>query len=371
MATLPVTDPSVFADFAGLDSLKRAARAHDPQALRTVAKQFESLFARMMLKSMRDAVGPDPIFGSDQERMYQGMFDDQLSVELTRGRGLGLADMLIRQLQRLGVDSSGAVDGSAAGTSEAADGSAAGKPEAALGSKGGAKIGATVGAEESSGSIGMHRSGAAIRSSGAAGIRAPHELRSIAHRTTGPASVRSAFISRIWPHAAQAARELGVSPTSLVAQAALETNWGRDVPRDAVGRSSHNLFGIKAGAAWSGRDVSATTREFAGDAAHETHAAFRAYDGPAESFADYVALLRGNPRYAAALGTGGDVQAFAAALQRGGYATDPDYARKVTAVAASVAGLEPAALAATGQAARSGALKLADAQPMNVNTRTL
>src|SRR5579871_1055952 len=89
---------AVYGDLASLQKLKAGAHNHDPGALRQVAQQFESLFARMMIKSMRKAIGTDPIFGSDQAQMYQGMFDDQLSLEMTRGKGLGLTDMLMRQL---------------------------------------------------------------------------------------------------------------------------------------------------------------------------------------------------------------------------------------------------------------------------------
>src|ERR1700744_1245779 len=92
-----------YTDFSGLQALKRAAAKNDPAAVRKVAQQFESMFTRMMLKSMRDAVGTDPIFGSDQEKMYQGMYDDQLALQMSKGKGLGLADMLVRQLQRMGV----------------------------------------------------------------------------------------------------------------------------------------------------------------------------------------------------------------------------------------------------------------------------
>src|SRR5580658_9717596 len=104
MSTVPIAADSAadtYTDFSGLQALKRAASKNDPSAVRKVAQQFESMFTRMMLKSMRDAVGTDPIFGSDQEKMYQGMYDDQLSLQLSKGRGLGLADMLVRQLQRL------------------------------------------------------------------------------------------------------------------------------------------------------------------------------------------------------------------------------------------------------------------------------
>src|ERR1700734_1513203 len=123
MANLPISaDPTAaaatantYTDFSGLQALKRAAAKNDPSAVRKVAQQFESMFTRMMLKSMRDAVGTDPIFGSDQEKMYQGMYDDQLALQLSKGRGLGLADMLVRQLQRMGAatDTQGSAKSSA------------------------------------------------------------------------------------------------------------------------------------------------------------------------------------------------------------------------------------------------------------------
>src|ERR1700759_3940232 len=106
-----------YTDFSGLQALKRAAAKNDPSAVRKVAQQFESMFTRMMLKSMRDTVGTDPIFGSDQEKMYQGMYDDQLALQLSKGRGIGLTDMLVRQLQKLGASSAPAATPSTGGAS--------------------------------------------------------------------------------------------------------------------------------------------------------------------------------------------------------------------------------------------------------------
>jgi flagellar protein FlgJ len=312
--TAPVNNNAgVYGDFAGLEKLKSSAAHNDPAALRQVAKQFESLFARMMIKSMRDAIGKDPIFGSDQAQTYQGMFDDQLSLQLTQGKGLGLADMLTRQLQHAG----------------AAAGSASAAP--------------TPG------------KGGALPSTRATGT------------TAAPASnaEQTHFISQVWPEAEAAARQLGVHPVSLVAQAALESNWGRSIPRGADGSSSNNLFGIKAGSRWSGASVTAATEEYQAGSATTTSAAFRAYARPAESFQDYVALLRGNPRFSAALGSGSSVSSFASALQQGGYATDPDYARKVTAVAGQVAGT----LARAADGGGSSALKFSAALPMTSQSR--
>ncbi len=264
-AESPRVDANDFKQFA---ALRRGAEANDPATLREAAKQFESLFTKMMLESMRSASMGDPLFGSDQGDMYQDMADDQLAVQLSQGRGLGLADMLIRQL-----------------SGGAGSGTAAIKP---------------------------------ATDTDAAGAATPQQ--------------REEFISGLMPHAEAAARELGVDPSNLIAQAALETGWGRSQP----GGDSHNLFGIKAGANWNGASVQANTQEFDAGVASRVDANFRAYGSPRESVEDYVRLIRDNPRYTNAMNTGSDVQAFANALQRGGYATDPDYANKLSAVAAEV-----------------------------------
>lgn len=278
-----------YTDLSALAKLKRGAGNNDPAAIRAVAQQFESLFTRMMLKSMRDAVGKDPMFSSDQEQMYQGMADDQLSVQLSKGKGLGLADMLVRQLQKMGVKGADA----AAGASAAA--------------------------------------------AGATGASKAAQAYQATQRTTGvtPDAAKANFIQDLWPHAEQAGLVLGVDPRNLIAQAALETNWGQNMPQDNAGRSSNNLFGIKANDP-AAPSVTAATQEFTGGVSANTTAQFKAYATPAQSFQDYVALLRNNPRYSSALNTGSNVQAFASGLQRGGYATDPNYANKIAAVANKV-----------------------------------
>lgn len=295
--TAPVGPPEFFADLSGLAALKSRAQ-QDPQALREAARQFESLFARMLLQSMRAASFGDALLQSDQQDFYRGMFDDQLAVELTRGRGLGLADMLVEQLTRAGV-----APGATADVALQAHAPAAGAP------------GAT---------------GSPWRNAS-----------------------REDFVQGLWPHAEQAAAQLGVDPRLLVAHAALETGWGRALPCAPDGRCSFNLFGIKATGGWSGATVSARTLEVEGGIAVQRQERFRAYESAAASFADYVALLRDNPRYAAVRDSGSDPEAFATALQRAGYATDPDYAEKLQAVARSLAEMHSA-----------GRLKIAAARPI-------
>jgi flagellar protein FlgJ len=333
MATLPsASDPTAaaasatadtYTNFSGLQALKRAAAKNDPTAIRKVAQQFESMFTRMMLKSMRDTVGTDPLFGSDAEKTYQGMYDDQLAIQLSKGRGLGLADMLVRQLQKLGVA------GAAAGAGGGSD------------AKGGSSTGAVSG-------------------TGAASVTAKPAL------PAASAATQQSFIKGLWPQAQQAGLQLGVDPTNLIAQAALETNWGRSMPHDGSGHSSNNLFGVKATGSWSGTSVQSVTSEVAADGSTSgTLAPFRSYADETQSFQDYVSVLRNNPRYAAALNTGSNAQAFAAGLQRGGYATDPDYVRKVSAVATNISG--HLAMNLRGLTA----LKSGADQPIPVTTRTL
>jgi len=282
------TEAPAYTDLAGLSKLKRAAGNDDPAAIRAVAQQFESLFTRMMLKSMRDATGTDPMFGSDQQQLYQGMADDQWAIQLSRGKGLGLADLLIRQLQKMGVKGA----------------------DAAKGSGGGGIAGARAAAAYSA----TERISASV-----------------------PDAAKATFVQDLWPQAQQAGLLLGVDPRHLIAQSALETNWGHNMPQDAAGRCSNNLFGMKVSADWTGPAATHDTREFQNGVAATTSAQFKVYATPAQSFQDYVAVLRDNPRYATALNTGSDVQRFATALQRSGYATDPDYASKIVAMTSAVA----------------------------------
>jgi flagellar protein FlgJ len=292
-----MTGPSninFFADFQGLASLKNDAKGQAPTALKEAARQFESLFTQMLLKSMREAnksFGEDSLFGSDQGDMYQDMFDDQIAMQLSKGKGLGLADMLVRQLQ------------------------------------GGVQSTETTSAPASS---------------------AP------AANSQALTTSKEDFLRQLRPHAEQAARELGVDANALLAQAALETGWGRSVPCNANGDCSFNLFGIKAGSQWSGATVNVPTLEFEAGIPVRKVERFRAYDSPADSFRDYAALIRDSSRYASARGAGDNVEAFATALQQGGYATDPHYAQKIAAVASEVR-------------ARSDALKFAASAPSTTN----
>ena len=302
------TNINFFADFQGIAALKNDAKAQAPTALREAARQFESLFTQMLLKSMREAnksFGEDSLFGSDQADMYQDMFDDQIAMQMSKGKGLGLADMLVRQLQ-----------------------------------------GGVQPAQPTQPTLATEQTSASAPS-------AP-----TANRQALTAS-KEDFISQLRPHAEQAARELGVDANALLAQAALETGWGRSVPCNANGECSFNLFGIKAGSQWSGATVNVPTLEFEQGIPVRKVERFRAYDSPADSFRDYAALIRDSSRYASARGAGDNVEAFATALQQGGYATDPHYAQKIAAVASEVR--------ARSAAIGADALKFAAAEPSTTN----
>ena len=266
-------------DFNQFTGLRAAADRNDPAALREVASQFEALFLQTMLKNMREASLGDPIFGnSDQQEMYQGMLDQQFSLEMASGKGIGLAEMLVRQL----------------------------------------------GGEATSGNNWQPDRAFPISRASRSGA--------VADAATAAWSDPKAFARDIWPHAERAAQKLGVAPEAIVAQAALETGWGAHVMPNTDGGSSLNLFGIKAGGGWRGEQVTRQTLEFEDGIPRQQKARFRAYPDVASAFSDYTQFLSDNPRYSNVSGHGSDVGGFARALQSSGYATDPRYADKLTAI---------------------------------------
>jgi flagellar protein FlgJ len=312
MSSNSISSPAYYADFSGLEGLKKGVKADDPKATREAARQFESLFTNMLLKSMREAKLGDGMGDSQETDFYQDMFDQQLSVQMSQGKGIGLAEMLVQQLTRSGATKAAGTSattgagalttsatGTAAATSKATTASAA-SPGAATGAGGGPATDAD----------------------------------------------RISFIQRLEPYAQRAATQLGVSSDTLIAHAALETGWGRHIPADTSGGSSFNLFGIKSGTERSGDVVNARTLEYTQAGATSVSQPFRAYSSLQQGVNDYAALLQRSPSYRDALGTGNDVSAFAGALKRGGYATDPNYVQKLAATAASVKALRAAAVTA-------------------------
>lgn len=289
---LPAPTPAV-TDLGALASLRAQARANDPESLRKAAQQFEALFTQQLLKSARAANLGDDVLGGGQTEFYQDLFDQQMALHLSTGKGIGLAEVLVRQM--MGSSGAAAPDATVTGrdfsdyqpvTSLARDASAARR----------ARIEATASTSTSA---------------------------------TAMSGDARAFVDRVLPHAQRAAQALGVPAEAIVAQAALETGWGRHVPRHADGTPSHNFFGIKADASWKGARLTKTTHEHLGGRMQSVSADFRSYGSIGEAFDDYARFLTTNPRYAQALRQGADGEGFVRGLQDAGYATDPAYANKL------------------------------------------
>jgi flagellar protein FlgJ len=266
----------------------RAQAQQDPQrALKAAARQFEALFMNMMLKSMRDATPQDGMFDNDQTRLYTSLLDQQLAQSVS-SRGVGLADIMIKQLSR--------VTGAGAQLTP---------PPAAVAAP--------------------SRGAAEPRPLSPADIAPAPQLDSSGVRPS--AAIRD-FMSRHWASARAASDATGIPARFLLAHAALESGWGRREIHSADGSSSFNLFGIKASRNWTGQVAEAATTEYSGGTAYKTTGRFRAYGSYAESFQDYARLLLNNPRYSQVLAQQ-DAAGFAHGLQQAGYATDPKYADKL------------------------------------------
>lgn len=282
----PVADISgqLAADVNGLAQIKRQAREDPRAALKGAAQQFEAVFLQMVLKSMRDASPKEGLFDSEQSRLYQSMLDQQLAQTMSARGSTGLAALIERQLAR--------------GLPPLAPGAAAteGAPPPRL-----QPLQPT--------------------------LQAPAAQPAPADAAAIPAPARD-FVNRLWPHANEASRATGIPAHFMIAQAALETGWGRAELRFADGTPTYNLFGIKAGRNWQGAVAEATTTEYANGVAQRSVERFRAYSSYAEAFRDYASLLTSNPRYAAVVNQQ-DAAGFARGLQQAGYATDPMYAAKL------------------------------------------
>lgn len=312
--SLAAPTPAV-TDFGSLAALKTAARAKDPDSVRKAAQQFEALFTQQLLKSARAANLGDDILGGGQTGFYQDMFDQQMALHMASGKGMGLADVLVKQM--LGSTAAAPTDPLSLPNLL--------PPARQQGSVGAGMVGVE---QQASAQVGVGASGP-----GAVAVSRPSPaLPASAGGTNDPGK----FIDQIKPHAVRAARELGVPAEAIMAQAALETGWGKSVPARADGSSSHNLFGIKATRDWDGARLEKTTHEHLGGRMQKVSAEFRAYGSVGEAFDDYVSFLKSNPRYAAALRQGDDAAGFARGLQQAGYATDPDYAAKLLKLAGGV-----------------------------------
>ena len=266
-------------DMQGLTALRAAAHQQTPQATQQAAKQFEAVFTQMMVKSMRDATMSGGLLGSDQEKMFNGMLDDQLAQQLASHKGIGLADLMLKQLAQTGTT----------------------LPPAATGRQ-------------------QSLAGRAYNAADGIGV------------ADGAPAVAGEFVDRMASAAQNASANSGIPARFMLSQAALESGWGKREIRRADGSTSHNVFGIKAGKNWNGPTVEVATTEYVNGQPRKVMAKFRAYGSYDEAFADYAKLISNNPRYASVVASANDAASFANNLQRAGYATDPQYASKLMKV---------------------------------------
>lgn len=301
-------------DVQAVNGLRIEARKASQAGLESAAKQFEALFMNMMLKSMREATSQDSLLDSDQSRLYISMLDQQLSQSMA-SRGIGMADVMVRQLSH-GL--------SAELPQEAAPDQAPVPASAPL------SVQPQPPASPQS-SAPMYQTRPQMQAS----TLAPQQPSQMATFQPGPQTQVAEFQAKLMPHAQEASQATGIPARFMLGQAALESGWGKREIRAADGTPSHNLFGVKAGSNWKGPVVETVTTEYVNGVAQKSVERFRAYDSYADAFRDYANLLRGNPRYAgvmAQVAQGLDAEGFAHGLQRAGYATDPNYADKLSRI---------------------------------------
>lgn len=300
-------------DLGSLDTLRSAAKSGDEGALEEAAKQFEAIFVQMLLKSMRKAqealADKDSPFNSEQVKFYRGMHDQQLATDLSTQGSIGLADVIVQQMSvNKGVMPAGAVRNDA-------DLSILNRNAALR-----AQYRQTEALEL-----------AALKT---ANLGLDSQLQEPLNMPTKRAAFDSPkeFVQSLYPQAQAAAERLGISAKALIAQAAVETGWGKFMIHQGDGNNAHNLFGIKADRRWNGDKAVIDTLEFENNLPQKQQAAFRSYSNFSDSLNDYVDFVRSNPRYEQALDKTNAPQEYFNELQKAGYATDPQYADKIMSV---------------------------------------
>lgn len=318
---------SIYTDFNGLAKLKQGAREQTPAAIKQVASQFESVFLTMVLKSMRDAKLADGALDSKQSEFYRDMYDQQMALHLAGKPGIGLADLIVKQLTpKQKSDDDEKLQASdylnrALGSKQAVRQTNQTPMQASY------KVG-TAEPLDASGLRSLEESLDRLEQS----QRMLEQQWGTETARDEIATNKALFMSQLRPYALQAASELGVDADVLLAQAALETGWGRSVIKNAQGESSFNLFNIKADKRWQGKQTRVSTLEYDQGVAKREVAGFRAYSSYKESFDDYVDFIKSNPRYSEALSKADNAAKYVRELQKAGYATDPRYAEKIMSI---------------------------------------
>lgn len=302
MTDYRVTEASNYFDLNSLDQLRKKAFNNEKESIREVANQFESMFATMLIKSMRqanEAFETDSPFNNKHTKFYTEMQDKQLALDISRHGALGLADALVNQLDPTSIIKSKEIN-----------------PDKLV----------MPGVEQSSIMD-------FIKMKPADDFNKPDKtVASVADKSENNTLMfkdKQSFIDTLLPYAKKAAKVLGVSPAVLIAQSALETGWGKKVISANNDRSSFNLFNIKADKGWQGDNIAKNSLEIENGIGVERKSHFRAYDNIAQSFNDYQSFIQQNQRYAVALKQGKNADRYVEELQKAGYATDPQYADKI------------------------------------------
>ncbi|WP_051326540.1 flagellar assembly peptidoglycan hydrolase FlgJ [Aliagarivorans taiwanensis] len=325
MRPLENTAGSNYHDIASLDELRSAAQKDEKKALQQVAGKFEGMFMQMLLKQMRQANAmfeTDSPLNNRHTQTYRDMYDNQLATELSSSGALGLADLIVAQLD---PDSSDIKPAAYVRGDELHYLTQRARAEKQF-----------VPATEI---VGTNTEYSTVLATQAAENQT--KTTNIASADGNPAEVGKAegqqfaspeeFISKMMPLVEKWAPRHGLDPAVVVAQAALESGWGQRVMAKGDGSSSFNLFGIKADRRWDGDKAIVSTLEYRGGEARRETASFRAYGSFEESVRDYLKFVQ-SPRYQQALANAGDGERYAEELQAAGYATDPQYANKIISI---------------------------------------
>jgi flagellar protein FlgJ len=305
MANQTVTQASNYFDLQGLDQLRQKAQSNGKESLREVANQFESMFATMLIKSMRqanEAFETDSPFNNKQTKFYTDMQDKQLALDISRHGSLGLADALVRQLDPSSIAAPKSVPMEELTMAN-------NKPQSLFDLEKALPVITLNKPDKTSAVI-------------------PLEVLDKQPEFTD----KESFITTVLPYAKKVAQLLGVSPAVLIAQSALETGWGKKIIQTADQKSSFNLFNIKANNSWQGDRVAKDSLEVEEGVGVKRRSNFRSYNSLAQSFDDYRDFITSNKRYESALQQGTDDDRYIEELQQAGYATDPQYADKIKAI---------------------------------------
>lgn len=300
MSSSPLNAGAAF-DVRGLDALKREVKTNSQEGIKAAGKQMEGMFIQMMLKSMRDASFKDGLLNSQQSEMFTSLYDQQISQDIAEQSKMGFADLMVKQM--------------------------GGDVEVKPNTPGVAPAPYVLNGSQHTATSPMARR---------QGMQPLPDARESAQYSRGTEK-NTHFISRMLEPAIAAAKKSGIPHQLIIAQAALESGWGNKEIPTTKGKPSHNLFGIKATADWKGESTEITTTEFINGAPQKVKASFRVYPSYSEALADYTSLLVNNPRYQKVARSGSPEKA-AHALQSGGYATDPAYAKKLISIINQVKG---------------------------------